>query len=276
MHRSFRVTALTFAFAFAFTGVAHASQVKADTRPHQQKRLTHVVKAGETLSGLAIYYGCTVADLQGLNGFQTEAVRQGMKLVVPWPDVRLRTAPRINVSIHRVIVGESLGNIASRYDSDVRSIRLFNRLHSDRITIGQRLQIPSAAPALKRVVYPTTVKPGDSIRTIAARHEMQHRQVKHFNPSTDWSALRIGQKVNVFRFDRVVPVVKKKTAARATGAAKHRAHPKPLRTPIAKTSTQGTKKKPGCTCTCHKPQAASAPSANPPSADDDFAYHDDK
>jgi len=276
MYRSIRVIAVSLALAIAIPTAANAG-------PAKGKRLTHTVKLGETLSGLALYYGCTVEDLQALNGISGESVVQGTRLVVPWPDIRLRTAPRINVSHHKVIVGETLGTIASNYDADVRSIRLFNGLRSDRIRVGQRLQVPSAAPALKRVVVTTDVKPGDSLRRIATRFGMQQRQLKFFNPKTDWAALRIGQKVKVFRFERVVPLAKaqvpgaRAAAKPATKPAAHAAHkPEPLRKAMPKANAKPAAasksgKKPNCTCTCHKPQTAKA---TKPDADDDFAYRE--
>lgn len=275
----FRMLALSLSLTF-MAGTAFGSP-PASSKPAASQQLTHTVKLGETLSGLAVYYGCSTQDLQALNGLTDETVVQGMKLAVPWPDVRLRTAPRINVSTHRVIVGETLGNIAKHYDADVRSMRLFNRMSSDRIKVGQRLKIPTIGPALKRVVVKTKVKAGDSLRVIAQRHAMQQRQLKHYNPGTKWAALRVGQTLKVTRFERVVPVAN-------NGVGK----PQPLtRTAVKRAAASPAKaaKVPGCTCTCHhgkggpsakaavpvkgKTAAKAALAANG-SDDDDFAYKD--
>ena len=277
MKRSIVTAIVTAALAIASSAAA---------APTETKSLVHVVQLGETLSGLALYYGCSVEELQKLNKIDGESVVQGTRLAVPWPDVRLRSAPRIHVSAHKVLIGENLGTIAAIYSADVRSIRLFNGLTGDRIRAGQTLKIPSAERALKRVIFKTKVKPGDSLRTLAARHDMQQRQVRAYNPTTDWSALRIGQRIAVHRYDPMIPkqpsTAKSPTAKPSTAPIGKpsppdvaSAKPLPLRPipapilPKAPANPTTPKAKAPCKCSCHKaPKTAKVETPQ----DDDFAY----
>jgi LysM repeat protein len=165
------------------------------------RQLRHEVRAGETLSRIALYYSCTVEQLKALNGLKSDSIGLGARLLVPWPDVRLRKAERINVSVHKVLPGESLGVIANRYDADVRAIRLFNGIDGDRIKAGQRIKIPTAGPALKRSVEPYVVQPGDNLLSIAKGHDVQPRQLRHLNGGVDFKALRAGQELKVYKWE---------------------------------------------------------------------------
>lgn len=207
-----RLYAATIAASLMFLPQAAEATSPNDT----QKKLYHVVKYGETLSGLAKRYGCALEELQKINVIEGERIVEGMRLIVPWPDLRLRTAREIYVSRHKVIPGESLGTIARRYDSDVRSIMLFNRMRADKIKIGEIIAVPSAAPAQKRVKATYVVQAGDTLRAIAEKHGLPTRQVRFLNPGRDWHYLRVGDKITVFEW-RQIGVAKPKPTAKAKG-----------------------------------------------------------
>ncbi len=104
----------------------------------------HVVKRGETLSGIAARYGSSVAVLQRENGVRRPSQLQiGARLRIPGsgssgPAVVART----EVVTHRVRPGESLWSIAQRYGVRTEDLRAWNDL-DDRTVIhpGDRLEI---------------------------------------------------------------------------------------------------------------------------------------
>ncbi len=114
--------------------------------PAARAATTHVVKAGETLSGIASEHGVSVRELARANRLKdADKLRRGQKLLIP-------EKPAAFVE-HTVARGESLATIAKRYRVSVADIRAYNALPDpNHITRGQKLNIPvntrgAAAPA---------------------------------------------------------------------------------------------------------------------------------
>lgn len=93
----------------------------------------HVVKKGDTLSGIAKKYGTSVKALKAANGLKTDTIKVGQKLDLPAAAVS---------GIHVVSKGETLSVIASAYGTSVRALKRDNRLKSDLIRVGQKLKVP--------------------------------------------------------------------------------------------------------------------------------------
>ncbi|UIJ40579.1 N-acetylmuramoyl-L-alanine amidase [Vibrio kanaloae] len=100
------------------------------------KTITHTVKSGEYLGKIASRYKVLVADIKRENRLKSETLRVGQKLriTVEVKDVPLRK--------HKVVRGDYLGKIASKYGVSVNSIRQANNLRSDGLAVGQVLIIP--------------------------------------------------------------------------------------------------------------------------------------
>lgn len=100
------------------------------------KTITHTVKSGEYLGKIASRYKVLVADIKRENRLKPETLRVGQKLriTVEVKDVPLRK--------HKVVRGDYLGKIASKYGVSVNSIRQANNLRSDGLAVGQVLIIP--------------------------------------------------------------------------------------------------------------------------------------
>ena len=99
---------------------------------------THVVKSGETLSGIAAKYKLSVAKLSALNGITNpNMIRPGQKLLLAEEPPQPRS--------HTVHNGENLSYIAANYGVTVAAIVHLNELADiNRLKIGQVLNIPPA------------------------------------------------------------------------------------------------------------------------------------
>ena len=99
---------------------------------------THVVKSGETLSGIATKYKLTIAKLTYLNDIANpNMIRPGQTLLLAEEPPQPRS--------HTVHSGENLSYIAANYGVTVPAIVQINQLKDiNQLRIGQVLNIPPA------------------------------------------------------------------------------------------------------------------------------------
>lgn len=109
--------------------------------PHAGGGSTHVVRKGDTLWDLAQQRGCTVEQVRKANKLEPGGLRVGMRL-------RLPTCKTVPARTHVVSRGDTLSAIAKRYGVSVDALRQHNRLDSDVIRVGQRLEVPSGSAAV--------------------------------------------------------------------------------------------------------------------------------
>ncbi len=146
----------------------------AGSRPTPASR-THVVVAGEHLTGVALRYGTTVATLVRLNRIvDPNRIYAGQRLTVPAAasagptpsSGSSRGRPMAPTSvIHRIAPGENLTLIARHYGTSIAAIVSANRLADPSfIRAGELLRIPGA-----RAGGPSVAPVGGHIATDDAR-----------------------------------------------------------------------------------------------------------
>ncbi|MEO8149921.1 MAG: LysM peptidoglycan-binding domain-containing protein [Bacteroidia bacterium] len=146
----------------------------------QQQRKTHVVRSGETLTAIAHKYSCTTTELKKWNKMKSATLKKGQRLtvmvdvkkVVPVKpatptyasrqdsinkfkknDVILADDTTVspkqaysekkNYFIHVVQSGDTLWNIAQRYNVDsIEKIKRLNNITRNQIKVGQRVKVP--------------------------------------------------------------------------------------------------------------------------------------
>ncbi|WP_413285869.1 N-acetylmuramoyl-L-alanine amidase [Vibrio sp. MA40-2] len=99
--------------------------------------ITHAVQAGEYLGLIANKYKVSVASIKKQNKLQRNTLWVGQKLKIT---VKLEDVP---IRKHKVVRGEFLGKIATKYGVTVDSVRRANKLRSDKLAVGQILIIPN-------------------------------------------------------------------------------------------------------------------------------------
>ncbi len=119
---------------------------------------THVVRQGDTLSGLATTYGVDVKDLQSWNHLKGSNIQAGQKLIVAAPSDTTAAAPEAaeakpeakgktttkakpKVVKYTVKRGDTLGSIADRYGCTIAELKAWNNLRGSTIYAGQKLVI---------------------------------------------------------------------------------------------------------------------------------------
>ncbi len=140
--------------SFLFLG-AGFHQVYAQTDSY----LTHTIKAGETLSGLARQYHTTVGDIMRLNKMTTSSkLVLGESVKIPLhktlvvnkkkssSETTARTQPERTTTggepiYHIVLPGESLYSLSKKYHTTIVSLKKLNNLKKDIIVDGHKIVV---------------------------------------------------------------------------------------------------------------------------------------
>jgi membrane-bound lytic murein transglycosylase D len=119
----------------------------------------HVVRRGQTLSGIARANGVAARDVAEANGLTLEGrLRPGTELVIPVPARRRVAAARREAAAvapdprdgqgrvhHRIRPGDTLSAIATQYGTTVRELQAWNGLLGSAIAAGDVLTIYTGA-----------------------------------------------------------------------------------------------------------------------------------
>jgi membrane-bound lytic murein transglycosylase D len=206
-------------------------------------RITHTVKRGETLGGIAAKYGVTSSDLRQWNRLQVGTVRTGTRLRIrstaddsestakraeakPAETAADETAPKKpQPRLHTVVRGETLASIAGRYDVTITELRKWNELaDADELEAGRVLEVsadavadartldapagmkkataksaPSkvaAAPTKSKAGRIHIVRSGETITEIAGRYDVSVESLRKAN-KLKTTKLLVGQKLRL-------------------------------------------------------------------------------
>jgi membrane-bound lytic murein transglycosylase D len=169
--------------------------------PPQPEFAYHRVRHGENLSTIARRYHTSVKKIMWANNLKKSSyIVAGKKLKIPQHGTMLTppaTAGRAKDQWnqqHVVKSGDSLWNLAKRYDTTVSKIQEMNNLSTTRLIIDQRLKVPSAADIASSTYK---VKRGDSPHRIASQHQMSLNHFLEINKLTSRSTIYPGQSVRI-------------------------------------------------------------------------------
>ena len=153
----------------------------------------YVVKAGDTLYGIARKYGVSVDELKVQNNLTSNTLTIGMTLVIP--EVESVDTPDENIYV--VKSGDTLYSIANKYGMTVNELKNLNNLTSDILSIGQQLTVKNESAS---TLDTYTVKSGDTLYSIANKYGMSVSDLKSLNNLTS-NILSIGQVLKVSNSD---------------------------------------------------------------------------
>lgn len=187
-------TGLALLLISGLTGLAPGVDAKG-----RGKALRHEIIPGETLSGIAALYGCSVSEIRSGNGITGDMIHPGQKLKIPSCIGTGGKEGRSRLVEHEVAAGETLSEIARRYGTSVTAIAKRNKLKGDFIRTGQTLRVLPTLPVRPRRRFVYTVQPGDNLIDIARRYGMRWREIQRLNPRIrNVNRIRIGSRLTLF------------------------------------------------------------------------------
>lgn len=183
-----------------------ASTVKPSTPPKGATQYT--VRSGDALGEIASKHGISVTNLRAWNNISGNTIYPGQKLWVvnkttastPVAATSSSTTP----SYHTVRNGETLSEIAVKYNLSVKYIQGLNSLSGVNIKVGQRLKLKGSMETFSKEGTSSNatasstyiVKSGDSLWTIASKFSTTVTQLKSLNGISS-SQLKVGQKLKI-------------------------------------------------------------------------------
>jgi LysM repeat protein len=169
--------------------------------------LTHVVRRGETISGIAVRYGVSTSSLMSANRVaRARSLQVGVTLYIPAAGTSLPTgllreadpSPSRAPLTHIVRAGETVSGIANRYGVTQESIVTGNRLRSaSSIRSGQKLVVNAGAPARTAASGVYQVRSGDTVGQIAERFGVSQRALITANRLGSRATIRVGQRLTI-------------------------------------------------------------------------------
>ncbi|MDE5818999.1 MAG: LysM peptidoglycan-binding domain-containing protein [Lachnospiraceae bacterium] len=150
----------------------------------------YVVRSGDTLWRLAQRFNTTVDAIKSLNGLTGDNLSIGQVLRIP-------TAGTSGGSYFEYTVrsGDTLWQLAQRYNTTVDAIQNLNGLSGSNLNIGQVLKIPSAG-ATPAPYFEYTVRSGDTLWLLAQRYGTTVSAIKNLNGLSS-DILNIGQVLKI-------------------------------------------------------------------------------
>ena len=134
---------------------------------------TITVKAGDTLSSLALTHNTTVTSLKETNHLQDEN-----KIFV---GDKLETNTNVNQdnNTYTVVAGDTLSKIADEHNLTVANLKAYNNLTSDLIMVGQVLQLTGQASVVDNTPVQTQAQ-NDTQQTQTAVAQPQQAQTQTY------------------------------------------------------------------------------------------------
>ncbi len=146
---------------------------------------TYVVKTGDNLFNIASRYGISADELRRINNLDSNTLFVGQQLLVPVTENIVDTSIT-NYVDYRVVSGDTLYSIASRYGISVDELKSINNLVNNNLSINQVIKVP----VMDTTVY--TVKRGDTLYSIAREYNITPMELMSYNNLTS-NLLSIGQ-----------------------------------------------------------------------------------
>lgn len=168
----------------------------------------HTISSGETLWDIARGYGCEVDAVKRANKLDGNMIRPGQKLAIPRCTGKASKqggggAGGRTVLTHYVMSGDTLIDIAKRYDTTVKDIQRRNKLSGSMIRPGQRLRVVVGKDGRGRPIPGQSVGESDKGKLINGMQLPRGPGYYRRRPDRAWGANH-----TIFHIRRAISVVR--------------------------------------------------------------------
>jgi len=164
------------------------------TQPTLNDDNYYIVQKGDTLWKIASKFNLSVDKLKDINNLNSNLITIGQKLIVS-DDNKSNVIPKNNVVIHTVVKGDTLWDLARKYNTTVDRIKQLNGLTSNLLQIGQKLIVrDDASSSSESNLFTYTVQKGDTLYSISRRYNTTVSDIVSLN-NLKTTTLSIGQKL---------------------------------------------------------------------------------
>ncbi len=186
---------------------------------------TYVVKKGDTLEKIAIRHRTTVGELTKLNKIKrNDHIYIGRKLKIPLESPEDEEISSPVLASYVVKKGDTLDKIAKKHHMSVAAILILNDMKpQDPLYLNRKLKVyavgrdngkTEASVSTKRGLTVYTVRTGDSVEKVAAKHHMTVSELRKVNGMQQREFLTVNQKLKVYSEENN-PDKKKRQVARS-------------------------------------------------------------
>ena len=151
------------------------------TQPPPPPTQWYKVRRGDSLSVVARRFGMKVRQLKDMNRLSSNLIRVGTKLRVRGGDEDYADD---QIVWYRVRYGDSLGLIATRFNTSISQLKSLNNLSTHLIYPGDRLRVKGKPPIQKSPTGASQwyrVRRGDSLWSIAQQFSVSVRDLRALN-----------------------------------------------------------------------------------------------
>ena len=194
----------------------------------------HRVRSRETLSNIARKHRVKIKDIVAANNLKSKhKIYPGQKLLIPKRGYhktksrrnKFHDTPTSNSHLvyHRIKGGETLSQIAEKYNVGLSKLKKWNRLGSkSRIMAGKELKIYTAAPKTNVASGYHTVKRGETLSHISSKYNVQTKQLMAWNNLKSPKHLKAGKKIRVTKAVKKNSRIVAKSKIKTTISTKHK------------------------------------------------------
>ena len=106
------------------------------------KVISHTVRRGETLNGIADKYGVTIREIMDWNNMSSTRLNAGQRLKIGGKAATTQSAPKPVIKYYSVRSGDTFSTVARRHGLTQTQLKSLNsRVNVDRLDIGQKLRV---------------------------------------------------------------------------------------------------------------------------------------
>lgn len=157
--------------------------------PEIEDFIVYTVSSGDNLYKIATKYNLTVDDLVNYNDLATTNLSIGQQLLIPVQKTN-------ETQTYIVKSGDTLYSIASKYGISVNTLKNYNNLTTNVLSIGQKLNIPATSEQPSSNYLDYVVKKGDSLYSVASKYNTSVSDIMKIN-NLNTSLLNIGMVLKI-------------------------------------------------------------------------------